>query len=81
MIFASPDGAEERSPLLEANDNVTPALDGKRQKIEIRYRPDQPLPDAKPFVAAVDDGRYPQPANDNRPVRYYLARKWPSAAN
>jgi hypothetical protein len=63
--------AEGRSPLPETNDNVTPAIDGRQKKTEIGYRPDKPPPAAS-VVTAIDGGRCPQPANDNRHVRYHL---------
>jgi hypothetical protein len=58
-------GMEKRSPL--ASDDFASAL----SKIEISYRPDQPLPLAS-LVATVDNGPRPIAVNDNRPVRYHL---------
>jgi hypothetical protein len=57
--------AEVRKPL-QTNDDDDTALDGKRQKIEISYKPDQPMPEAT-VVKSIDNGRTPQPANDNQP--------------
>lgn len=61
---------EDRTPLIVSGDAGT-TIDGKRHMIAINYRPDPSMPGTT-VVNAVDDGRTPQPANDNRPVRYHL---------
>jgi hypothetical protein len=65
------DGRADERNLAPPNENVTPALDDDRRKIEISYRPDQPLPHSS-LVSTLDNGRCPQPSNDNRPARYHL---------
>jgi hypothetical protein len=57
--------------ILQTNDDDDTALDGKRQKTEISYRPDQPMSEAT-VVKSIDNGRTLQPANDNQHARYHL---------
>jgi hypothetical protein len=59
--------AEERVFIPQTNEDITPALDGKRYKVEFGYRPDTPPPLATP-VTTVDDGppAIAPPANDNK---------------
>jgi hypothetical protein len=63
--------AEERGAAPPTNEDITPALDRKREKIEISYRPDSP-PARASIVDTLDDGRVVPPANDNKPSRYHL---------
>jgi len=56
---------------LISNDDVGTTLDGKWHGIGVSYKPNQPLPKAT-VVDVMDNGRTPQPANDNQPARYHL---------
>lgn len=73
IVISSDDGdsrTENRIPVI-VSDDAGSTMDGKRHMIGISYRPDAPRPVAT-VVNAVDDGRTPQAANDNRPLRYHL---------
>jgi hypothetical protein len=65
--------AEERAPITASNDDVSTTLDGKRHRIDVSYRPGQPLPLAS-VTSAVDNGPRQVASNDNQPVRYQPVR-------
>jgi hypothetical protein len=75
-VYAPPDfdedvRADERKPISQTDGNITSEMDGKQRKIEISYRPDKPPPTTT-LANALDNGRQPQPLNDNRPSRYHI---------